>query len=74
MNSKSSFFVNIVLPALLSILAFLFTFLFFIIPYFESAMLDKKRETIQELTNSAWTVLEKLYNQSQDSIFTTKTI
>lgn len=66
---KPKFFINIVLPALLSILAFIFTFLFFIIPYFEETMLQKKRETIKELTVSAWSVLDKIYNQYQDSIF-----
>ncbi|MFH2094243.1 MAG: DUF294 nucleotidyltransferase-like domain-containing protein, partial [Bacteroidota bacterium] len=62
MKPKTSFirfFINIVLPTLLSVSLFVITIFFVLIPWFENSMLDRKREMIRELTNSACSILEK---------------
>ena len=55
----NKFYFNIILPSILSVLLFVLTFFFFIIPRFEQSILNGKREMIKELTNSAWSILSK---------------
>ena len=55
------FFIRIILPTLLAFCLFTVTYFFVIIPQFENQMLDRKREMISELTNSAWSILKE-YN------------
>ncbi len=57
MNAKQAvnrkrFFVNIVLPSALAVILFVVTLFFVVIPSFENAMMDRKREMITELTNA----------------------
>lgn len=54
----SGFLLRIVLPSFLTILLFLAALFFFLIPAVEKSLLERKRETIQELTNSAWSILD----------------
>jgi PAS domain S-box-containing protein len=58
-NLKRDFFLRIILPTLLAIILFTATIFTIIIPSFETNILDRKREMIRELTNSAWSVFEE---------------
>jgi PAS domain S-box-containing protein len=53
-----SFLLRIVLPSSITILLFLAALFFFLIPTVEKSLLDRKKETIRELTNSAWSILD----------------
>jgi signal-transduction protein with cAMP-binding, CBS, and nucleotidyltransferase domain/predicted metal-dependent phosphoesterase TrpH len=54
---RRDFVLRIFLPALLAIALFVVAIWGLIIPSFERALLDRKREMIRELTNSAWSIL-----------------
>ena len=56
------FFIKIILPAILTIILFTSTFFFIIIPDFESGLMNKKKEMVNEATQVAWSVL-KDYNE-----------
>lgn len=54
---RRSFVLRILLPTLMAIALFVVAIWGFIIPSFERILLERKRETIRELTNSAWSIL-----------------
>ena len=54
-----SFFVKIIVPTILTIVLFIISIFTIIIPSFEKNILDRKREMIRELVNSAWTIIKK---------------
>lgn len=60
-----SFFLNILLPTLLTMVLFVVAIFFIIIPASKQMLLDRKREMIRELTNSAWNLLESYHEQVQ---------
>ncbi len=62
------FFNKIILPSFLAVLLFILTLFFIVIPVFENAMMDRKREMIQELTNSASSILEKYYKDEVEGM------
>ncbi|MDP3244296.1 MAG: cache domain-containing protein, partial [bacterium] len=62
-NARKNFFVRILMPTFLTIGLFIAVFFALIIPQFETAILDRKREMIKELTNSACSILEKFYKE-----------
>jgi PAS domain S-box-containing protein len=64
---KQSFFYRILLPSLAAVGLFLAAMYIFVIPTYHENLMDKKRETIRELTNSAWSVLNDLHQKSTDS-------
>ncbi len=64
------FFYRIILPSLLAMLLFVMTLFFIVIPVFEQAMMDRKREMIKELTNSASSILDKYYKDETEGILT----
>ncbi len=64
---KSRFFYRILLPSMGAIVLFLASMYLFVIPVYRENLMDKKRETIRELTNTAWSVLENLHQKSTDS-------
>ncbi len=70
LQQKSGFFINIVLPTVLAIVLFISSLFFLVIPAFENAMMDRKREMISELTNAATSILDKYYKDETDSILT----
>jgi PAS domain S-box-containing protein len=51
------FVLRILLPTLLAIGLFVVTMWGMILPSFENTLLERKREMIRELTNSAWSIL-----------------
>lgn len=59
--SNKNFFIRILLPTVLTIILFVAVFFIVIIPQFETTIMDRKREMIRELTNSAHSILEKWY-------------
>ena len=63
-----SFFARIVLPTLLTVVLFLAAIFYIIIPTIEKNSVDRKREMIRELTNSAWNILAKFEYDEQKGI------
>lgn len=64
------FFLHILLPSVLTITLFVLVIFGIIIPSFEEALLDRKREMIKELTNSAWSVLDEYNNEVEEGKIT----
>ena len=54
---RRPFVLRVVLPAVAALALFLIAFWGLIVPSFEQTLVDRKREMIRELTNSAWSVL-----------------
>lgn len=54
---RTAFFLRIVFPAVLAMMLFSASIWLVILPAFERALIDRKREMIRELTNSAWSIL-----------------
>jgi PAS domain S-box-containing protein len=54
---KRHFFLHVVLPTFLAIALFAVAIFAVIMPAFERSLLERKREMIQELTRSAWSIL-----------------
>lgn len=66
----SSFAARIVLPSALAIILFISATFLFIIPSFERNMMDRKRETIRELNNSAHSLLLKFHGDEKAGLLT----
>ncbi len=62
------FFMKIILPAVIAVILFVLTLFYIVIPVFEQAIMDRKREMIKELTNSASSILEKYYTDETEGI------
>jgi PAS domain S-box-containing protein len=62
-NNFKNFFVSIVVPTLLTVILFVISLYFIFIPAYESAIMNKKKEMISELTNSAWSLFEEYENE-----------
>jgi PAS domain S-box-containing protein len=60
MHPNTRFFSRILLPSMVAVLMFLVAIYLFVIPNYRESLMDKKRETIRELTNIAWSVMHKL--------------
>ena len=56
----------------MTILLFILTIFFIIIPRFKENIMNGKREMIKELTNSAWSILAKYENDEREGILTRK--
>ncbi len=69
-NRWFSFAINIFLPAFLSLVLFTGALFIFLLPYFESTLMDKKREEIRQLTQVAWGVLNEAYEEEQSGQMT----
>lgn len=53
-----SFGLQIVMPSFLALGLFIAALFFVFVPRFEASLLDRKKEMIRELTNSAWSILD----------------
>jgi len=62
--------VPMVLPALAVIVLFTLALFGFFLPAFEKALLERKRETIQELTRTIWSMLDEAEKQVQSGRLT----
>ena len=62
--------MRIFLPTLIVIALFLAMIWGIILPSFEQTLLDRKRELIRELTNSAWSILASYERDEQSGLLT----
>ena len=69
-DSRRGFFLNIALPSALAVLLFVGTLFLIVIPSFETAVMDRKREMIQELTHAATSILDKYHKDESDGFLT----
>ncbi|MDR4987738.1 MAG: DUF294 nucleotidyltransferase-like domain-containing protein [Bacteroidales bacterium] len=60
---KNVFFIKIIIPAILIIVLFVVSFSVVFIPMVERGLMDRKKEMIKELTNSAWSVIDEYYQE-----------
>ncbi len=67
-----SFFTGILLPSVLAILLFIVAIYFFLIPTFEKNMMERKKEMIREITQTAWSLLNEYHQEYKDSLLTLK--
>lgn len=67
---KGKFFLHIILPTFLTILLFLLTIFFIIIPRFKENILLGKRQMIEELTRSATSILVKYESDERNGLLT----
>jgi len=66
-SNFKNFFASIVAPTLLTVILFVISLYFIFIPAYESAIMNKKKEMISELTNSAWSLFEEYENEYKAS-------
>ncbi len=71
-NSRSNikwleFILNIFLPAAMALILFIIALFFILLPYFEQSLLERKRDTIQELTKAAIGVLDEAAFEAESS-------
>lgn len=64
------YYLKILLPAFIAILLFVMTIFGMVIPHFRQSIMEGKRETIQELVNSAWSILDKYQKEEQNGTLT----
>ena len=67
-----SFVLRIVLPAVLAIVLFVLAIFLIIIPSAENQLLDGKKETTQELTRAAVSILDEYYAEETAGQLTTE--
>src|SRR3989339_1548037 len=67
-----NFYFKIILPTILSVLLFILTIFFIIIPRFQENIMNGKREMIKELTNSAWSILAEYEADEKEGILSRK--
>lgn len=65
-----SFLIRVIVPTMLTIILFISGTFFLVVPTMEKNSLDRKREMIRELTNSAWNILAKLENDEKNGLIT----
>jgi PAS domain S-box-containing protein len=61
-----TFTLRFVLPTLLSVALFVVAIFLVLIPAFEKSIMERKREMITELTNSAWNILASFHQDEKD--------
>ena len=64
--------MRIVVPTILTVFLFVLAIFFMLIPTIEKNSMDRKREMIRELTNSAWNILAKLEHDEQKGLLSRK--
>jgi len=69
-QKKRGFYLNIVLPSALAVLLFTVTLFLIVIPSFEHAMMERKREMIMQLTLAATSILDKYHTDEQEGLLT----
>jgi len=65
-----TFFLNIILPTVLTISLFIVLIFSFIVPYFEQNMLNSKKEMISELVNTAIRIAAKYEKEAAGGLIT----
>lgn len=69
-KGSGNFFLKIVMPAVLAMLLFVLSVYMFILPAFESNAIEQKRTMLHELTNTAWSILQKYHNDHVKGLIT----
>jgi PAS domain S-box-containing protein len=64
-RARRPFGLNVIVPTLLAVALFVGTIWALLIPSFERALLERKREMIRELTHSAWSIMNEAERQVQ---------
>lgn len=64
------FLLHVVFPTLLALGLFALAMFGVVLPRFEQSLTDRKRETIRELTQSAWSILEGYEADAQAGVLT----
>ena len=59
---RAGFFRKILLPAMLAIFLFVISLFAYVVPTFERNAMEQKKKMLRELTNIAWSILDK-YNK-----------
>ena len=67
---RRSYILRIFLPTLIAIVLFLSAIWGIILPSFEQTLLERKREMIRELTNSAWSILASYERDEKNGLLT----
>jgi PAS domain S-box-containing protein len=67
---RRSFVLRIFLPTFIAIALFLAAIWGIILPSFENTLLERKREMIRELTNSAWSILASYERDERSGLLT----
>ncbi len=67
---RAGFFRRIVVPAFLAILLFVVSVFLFIIPTFENNAIEQKKTMLHELTNTAWSILQKYHHDELTGVLT----
>ncbi len=62
------YILKIVLPTVLSMVLFILSIFFIIIPWFQQSIMNGKREMIKELTHAAWSILAKYENDEKEGL------
>jgi len=63
-RARRPFGRHVIMPSVLAIVLFLATIWVLLIPSFERALLDRKREMIRELTHAAWSIMADAERQA----------
>ncbi len=58
---RGVFFIKIIVPAILIIVLFVISFSMVLLPMVEQGFMERKKEMIMELTNSAWSVIDEYH-------------
>ena len=66
------FILRIALPSIFTITLCLIAIFAFILPAFEENMMAGKRSMIKELTNSAWSIINKFHHQEKQTLLSQK--
>ena len=62
-NARRSFFLRVVLPAVVAVILFVLATFLLLLPAVENQMLEGKKQTTQELTRSAVSVINEYYRE-----------
>lgn len=63
---RAGFFRRIMLPAMLAIFLFVISLFAYVVPTFERNAMEQKKKMLRELTNIAWSILDK-YNRDVEN-------
>lgn len=64
------FSIRIIFPTIIAMLLFIVSIFLVVIPRYKENIMDGKREMIQELTNSAWSILSEFEHEERAGLLT----
>ena len=67
MDTHHHYFSRILLPSLVAIFLFIAVIYLMVLPNYRETLMNSKRQTIRELTNTAWSVMYKLDRMVNDT-------